>query len=519
MKKFLCTLLCFLMIFSLAMPAFAITGEDVVTVYVRGRGTAPLYDKDGNPLSDQRNIDRLGYLTEHMTPVLKELATALVTDDYSGYIDSFEEAFAPIYADNLLDKNGEVTDGSHILWDYKTVAIQKETYLGIPAYQFFYDWRLSPLEIADQLKVYIDRVLAATGAKKVNLYARCYGVNVSMAYVAKSLRGDYGDGYFVVNHMVHDTSSLAGELLCAGLLSNHIVFDADKIDRFVTYYLNGSELFDDPVMEEFAVALVSILNSAKVLGIGVDAVEKIYEKVVPELISRLALCSTYGRTLCYWSLMGNYYEDTINTVFYTDELKQEYAGLIAKTDAYYNLIMKDEAYKTILKKLDDMGVKTAVFAKYGSITFPLFEDSEVTGDVRGIVSDASYGATATDYGKSFSDEYYVQAKLNGTDKYISADLHIDASTCLFPDTTWFIKNIEHDNFTNRITQLGQEFFDSDGKLTVFTSSLPQFMDYSANYAEVTPDEGTNAWSSNPLANLFRFLRALFNLLASLIRNR
>lgn len=44
MKKFLCTLLCFLMIFSLAMPAFAITGEDVVTVYVRGRGTAPLYE-------------------------------------------------------------------------------------------------------------------------------------------------------------------------------------------------------------------------------------------------------------------------------------------------------------------------------------------------------------------------------------------------------------------------------------------------------------------------------------------
>lgn len=115
MKKFLSILLCFLMIFSLAVPAFAANGEKAVTVYVRGRGTAQLLDKDGNPLSDQRNIDRLGYLTEHMTPVLKELAAALITDDYSGYIDSFEEAFAPIYADNLLDKNGEVTDGSHML--------------------------------------------------------------------------------------------------------------------------------------------------------------------------------------------------------------------------------------------------------------------------------------------------------------------------------------------------------------------------------------------------------------------
>lgn len=517
MKKFLSILLCFLMVFSLAVPAFAANSEKVVTVYVRGRGTAQLLDKDGNPLSDQRNIDRLGYLTEHMTPVLKELAAALITDDYSGYIDSFEEAFAPIYADNLLDKNGEVTDGSHIAWNYKTAKIESSEYLGVDSYQFFYDWRLSPLEIADQLKVYIERVMAATGASKVNLYARCYGVNVSMAYVAKCLRGDYGNGYFVVKHMVHDTSSLAGELLCAGLLSNHIVFDADKIDRFVNYYLSGSELFDDPLMDDFAAALVSILNSAKVLGLGIDAVVKIYEKVVPELISRLALCSTYGRTLCYWSLMGNYYEDAINTVFYTDELKAEYAGLIAKTDAYYNLVMKDEVYKDILKSLDKKGVKTAVFAKYGSITFPLFEDSEITGDVRGIVSDASYGATAMEYGKSFSDEYYVQAKLNGTDKYISPDLQIDASTCLFPDTTWFIKNIEHDNFTDTITKLGQEFFDSDGTLTVFTSSLPQFMDYSKNFAEVEPDENTNAWSSNPLKNLFRFLKALFNLLASLLR--
>lgn len=517
MKKIISILLCFVMVFSLTVPVFAAADEKIVTIYVPGRGTSPLYDKDGNPLSDQRNIDRLGYLKEHMTPVLSKLATALITDDYSGYMDAFEEAFAPIYADNILDKNGEVTDGSHILWDYKTANIQQENYLGIPAYLFYYDWRLSPIEIADQLNVYIGRVMAATGATKVNLYSRCYGVNITMAYATKSLNGNYGE--FVINHMVHDTPSLGGELLVAGLLSNNIVFDADKIDRFVSYYLNGSELFDDPVMEEFAVALVSILNSAKVLGLGVDAIEKIYEKVVPELISRLALCSTYGRTLCYWSLMGNYYKDAIDTVFYTDELKAEYAGLIEKTDEYYNLLMKDEAYKKVLKQLDSMGVKTAVFAKYGSITFPLFKDSEITGDVRGIVTDASYGATAMEYGKTFSDEYYVSAKLNGTDKYISPDLQIDASTCLFPDTTWFIKNIAHDNFTVELTKLGQAFFESDGKLTVSTSSLPQFMDYSQNYAEVKPDDSNKSWTGNPLANLFRFLRALFNLLTSLITKR
>ncbi len=513
MKKLVSVLLCVVMIFALAAPAFA-ANEKVVTIYIPGRGTSPLVDKDGNRLDDQRDIDRMGYIKEQIGPILEELPSAMLTGDYSAYMDAFEAAFAPIYEDTILDKNGEASDGSHILWDYKTAKISQVMYQGIPAYLFYYDWRLSPIEVADQLDVYIGRVLKATGATKVNIYSRCYGVNVAMAYVTRSMQGQYGK--FVVNHMVHDTSGLGGYLLVAGLLSGDIVFDADKIDRFVTYYLNGSDLFDDPALETFAVALVSILNTAKVLGFGTDVIAKIMNDVCPELISRLALCSTYGRTLCYWALMGERYEKAIDTVFYTKELKAEYAGLIKQADEYYELLIKDNVYKDILLELDKKGVKTAVFAKYGMISFPLFEESEITGDVRGTVTDASYGATAMEYGKYFSDEYVLQAKFDGTDKYISPDLQIDASTCLFPDTTWFIKNIAHDNFPERITKLGQEFFDSDGKLTVFTSSLPQYVDYEKNYAQVEPENGGTQWVKDPLRNLFRFLTALFGLIASLI---
>lgn len=513
MKKAISFLLCLTIIFSLAVPAFAAT-EKVVNIYIPGRGTSPLVDKDGNRLDDQRDVDRMEYIKENMTPILEELAKAMVTDDYTDYIDAFVDAFAPIYEDTVLDKNGEASDGSHIQWDYKTAGIKQVNYLGIPAYMFYYDWRLSPIEIADQLDYYIGRVVKASGATKVNIYSRCYGVNVAMAYTTKSLNGDYGE--FIVNHMVHDTPGLAGYLLVAGLLSGDIVFDADKIDRFVNYYLNGEDLFDDPALEDFAVALVSILNTAKVLGFGVDVVDEIFEKVCPELISRLALCSTYGRTLCYWSLMGDRYKKAIDTVFYTDELKTEYEGLIAKADEYYELLIKDDAYEKVLLKLDEMGVKTAVFAKYGAISFPLFEDSEVTGDVRGTVVDASYGATAMEYGKTFSDEYVLEAKFKGTDKYISPDLQIDASTCLFPDRTWFIKNIEHDHFHERVTKLGQEFFDSDGKLTVWDSSLPQYMDYKTNFAQVEPENGGTDWTKDPIRNLFRFLTALVGLISSLI---
>ena len=506
MKKVISFILCVIMLFSMAVPAFA--AEKVVTIYIAGRGTADLYDAEENLLTNQSNIDRMAYIKASAPPVLEQLTIALATGNYDGYIDALVDAFAPIYEDTILDKNGEVTDGSHIQWNYKTAPIVLTNDYGIPAYAFFYDWRISPIEVADQLNHYIKRVMDATGAKKVNIYSRCYGVNVAMTYVTKSLQGEYP---FVLKNMVHDTPGLGGYLLVAGLLSGSIVFDADKIDRFVTYYLNGSELFEDPTLEAFAAAFVSILNTAKILGYGTEVIEEIYRNIAPEVISKIALCSTYGRTLAYWAMMGEYYEEAIDTVFYTKQLKNEYAGLIEKADEYYELLIKDNAYIDVLKELEGKGVNFAVFAKYGMVSFPLFEDSEITGDVRGTVIDASYGATAVEYGKTLSNEYIENAKLNGTDKYISADLQIDASTCLFPDTTWFIKNIEHGNFPVKIAQLGKAFLDSDGKLTVWNSSLPQFMDYKTNFAEVEPDEEFE-WTNNPLGNLFRFLEKFLKLI-------
>ena len=54
---------------------------------------------------------------------------------------------------------------------------------------------------------------------------------------------------------------------------------------------------------------------------------------------------------------------------------------------------------------------------------------------------SSFGATCADYGKTFADDY-KQAKYPETN-LISPDRQIDASTCLFPFNTWFIKGLDH----------------------------------------------------------------------------
>jgi hypothetical protein len=68
----------------------------------------------------------------------------------------------------------------------------------------------------------------------------------------------------------------------------------------------------------------------------------------------------------------------------------------------------------------------------------------LTGDVTIETVGTSGGATTAPIGECFADDY-KQAKFPEKD-YMSPDWMIDASTCMFPDQTWFIKNMKHMEF-------------------------------------------------------------------------
>ena len=55
---------------------------------------------------------------------------------------------------------------------YGGALIWKSYSSELSGYRFAYDWRLSPYDIADELKAYIENVMAATGKDKVNLVGR-----------------------------------------------------------------------------------------------------------------------------------------------------------------------------------------------------------------------------------------------------------------------------------------------------------------------------------------------------------
>lgn len=541
MKKIVSFLLATVMLFTFAGPALSVFAADeskLPVIYIVGKQNTPVYktDENGNFLIDENGkriqvddvnkpmgMTREEYILTQVEPVIKELLPALISGDYTEYNQSLVDAFAPVYKDAVLNEQGVDPDG-RIDWNY---AVQTPSVGagGLKYYYFRYDWRYSPYEIADELHRFVEYVCVKEKVNKVNIHARCYGSNVAMAYIAKSEAGMYGPD-FRVNNICLNTTPLDGYVAVGALMSGSIKLDADRIDRYVTLYLNGDDIFEDPLMETCAMVLVSVLNQAKILGWGMGEIQDIYDKIADELVPQLALVS-YGTFPSYWSMIGDkYYDKAKLMVFGTTEPEGKYAEFITKIDNYHNIIGEIEEetgkpmYASLLKRCEArFGMKTAVFAKYGFCSFPFFEDSEITGDARGTVTELSLGAIGTVVGETFTEKELAEIRsMEGFDgKYLSPDNKVYAGTCLFPETTWFSKNLHHKDL-NQIDPVATAFFLSDGQLTVDDERFPQFHEYeNGTFVEVeAEDELDKVWSNNGYVVLMRFLTALFRVLSAVL---
>lgn len=101
----------------------------------------------------------------------------------------------------------------------------------------------------------------------------------------------------------------------------------------------------------------------------------------------------------------------------------------------------------LLKAAEADGVNIRIVSKYGFQMLPVLESLDEQGDVWTTTRFSSLGATVSKIGTTFSDEYIESRKALGYEKYISPDRQIDASTCVFPEYTWFLKNAIHDDWT------------------------------------------------------------------------
>ena len=447
--------------------------------------------------------------TEYITDVIKDnaelLSAAVLFNAWDPFINALESAISERYAAYRLNENGEVTNGSHALFTWSKEALPTRQ-RGIYTYRYEYDARLDPCDIADDLNAFIEAVREKTGFEKVHLISRCLGCNIASAYLAEY-------GWDVIETNLFFAGAQMGYNFVGEMFAGKFDFDPDSIVR----YENETYQNEDGTEEgaELVKALLSYLNVMGTLGFGTDIAMRVFNNVKERIAPQLLL-DTYATCPGYWSMVNDEnYEDAKRFIF-GDEANTTYANLVKKIDAYHYGVMKNE--KTMLLDMHSGGIKIGVLCKYGFQTPPFIQSSKELSDNRIEVSAQSMGATTAEAGSVLSAEYIRRQESAGKGKYISPDKEIDGSTALFPDNTWYIKNLRHNPFPDCCNPLMTAICYAEEELTVWDDpSFPQYLLYEND--TIVPLKDDNMNTDTQPTGFFATIRRLLRAFLQSIRSR
>lgn len=524
-------LLSLLLVVSLLIASFAIgvsavpkdRGSDLPTVYVMGMG-CPIITKnpDGSkhfifPIEVDAN-EIMQFAADHIQVFLR----AVATQQWDEFCDLLCEKIIPYFEEFKLGKDGEPTDGSvaDFTWTRDSLRAKAEKLptgqYSMDAFEFHYDFRLDPLQVADTLNTFIQDVMAVTGAEKVNLIGRCLGSNIVASYI-------YKYGHETIEQVLFLSSALLGATQCTKAFCGELYLDSDGIERYL-YDTDLQVVNEITGMEDLDALLLSFITVFNDIG-GLDfaawsvnnVLPKIYLKIFPRILQ-----NSFGTCPGFWSMVND--EDYLKakeTVFYDCDLA-EYAGLIEKIDTYHYEVQTqaDQLLQAVVA--DDIPVRAV--AKYGLQTIPVTDHADELSDGLVYVHDSSFGATTMEVNRRFHRIYLNRAEKEGRLDFISPDLQIDASTCWFPMQTWFIKDLAHGDFPEGVYDLILGILNHPEMNVFDKEEFPQYLVYNKETDALDPMTGVNGdttarWHVPFFRALVQFTRGLFRLIIRLIQDR
>lgn len=456
-------------------------------IYIIGR--TAIFNADGNYVG----AGDLGAITGVVEANAGLFAEAMVLGNWNTYANAIYNGVEPIFRDYRLNNDGEVDNGSHIVWSYDKSTlphVQGNLY----TYRFEYDGREDPCDIADDLHQYIEDVKAVTGSDTVHVVSRCLGSNIATAYFAEY-------GWDDVETAVFYASAAMGYDYISDLFSGHIAFSAESINNFVDERVGPEDIEDDATRE----LVKAMVNSAQKLGIlkyGTNYAKQVFNQVAGKLVDRLVLAS-YGTCPGYWAMVNDTRFEEAKEYVFGDEANTTYKNLVEKIDNYHYNVMNNTI--DMLKQMEADGVKINVICKYGLQTPPFVSSSkELSDNTIDVYSQSFYGATCANTGHTLTKDYIKAAQKAGTDALISGDKMIDSSTALFPDQTWYIKNYEHAPFYDCFNQMIMDMCYSEDQMTVFSDErYPQYLSFDPETETYSPivkesaDSGSGSGTVDP----------------------
>ena len=205
----------------------------------------------------------------------------------------------------------------------------------------------------------------------------------------------------------------------------------------------------------------------------VDFIADIANDMVSSSFDRandLMLRETLGAFCGFWALCPDEdFESGVENIFGGHE--EEYSVLLEKIDGVKEFVFSTE--ETLLKAKNN-GVKISFVSNYNSGLTPVYEKANLNGDNVLEAELTSNFATIAPLGETLSKGYIE----NADKKYISPDNVIDASTAVFKDNTWFVKDAPHvaADYKTGFSEFTFTLLESETQPTVDTfEKYPQFM--------------------------------------------
>ena len=471
MKKIVSLLICAVIVFT----AFASTAAEAYTpscpfIYVHGFMGKDLYtdknDKNSEPVWPPSSDKILDLVKAHIGDLLK----FLVTKNYDELGDAILGPVGELLSSANLDKDGEVPNGSGAYMVYPPAgSINARSEL-----DFNYDWRIDPIVVAGELNDFINYVTRSSGCDKVVLECHSFGGIVVNTYTKL-----YGSDK--LKSVCYNTTAIFGEKYTGEMMSGHIVFEGDAISAFIKRMIGENEYKD------LINGLIDILDSTGVTGdiakLGNGIVENLGERAIKEI-----LLPMFGCWLSIWAMIPDEYVDSakdfvFNRVYKNDGV--DHSKLIEKIDAYNTQI---RPYKAETLKAQNETVNLYVISRYNFPSVPLTPSWKKMSDTVVDTASSSFGATCAEYGDTFADEF-VASRKDGTT--VNPDHTVCSETCLFPEQTWFIKDIKHALQPDDMKKMTRELLYYDGQANINTfEEYPRYLAYNETDESVFIDEGT-----------------------------
>jgi hypothetical protein len=446
LKKIVCITLSVILVFMCSTASFAsdstnsITQSHVDTEYPLIIIPGIKFDKQYLDINTENERGYISNIT--VNSVLGALGKATVDSLFSSNKDAFADDIISYCSDAFkyvsCDKNGnstynvsarkyplavsnysydELPQGSYNEEGILATAVQR--YGADMVYYYSYDWRTDPLDNSDEINALINQAKQDHHCDKVNIVSGSLGGINTVAYL-------YEYGSQSVNNCVFLSSTFCGTYIASDILQGKISFSGEGVYNYLCNFTKNSAVIACGLKILYKTGFFnSLCNSIN--GAFNNYSQKIYDNCIRDTFSTIPVL---------WSIvLPDEYDDCINYIFYNDELKSEYSGLIERADKLQEMVnSRDE----VLKKACENGMTVSVVAGYNSGLTPVNDRSNTQGDGTLETALMAGRATVANLGKTLPDDYVAK-----NPSKLSPDRVIDMSETLFPDSTWLVKDAPH----------------------------------------------------------------------------